>query len=154
MAIDEKKVEKGLKEVNNFLKKLTGGAVGALDAQGAAAVSYQGIRILVKSSPQSNIMIFKNYINFLPAGVSDIQMANLCQFLLRQNDDPANLNAYFAIVRQEGGPDVISVEMRRPITDINYDEFVNGFNSVANVSAKWRSRLQQEFNASPVPYLG
>jgi hypothetical protein len=47
--------------------------------------------------------------------------------------------------------DVISVETKRPIVDISFEEFSASLEAVGEVANMWMNRLEQEFKAPRIP---
>jgi len=146
-----KAVEKGIKSVEDYLKKLD--KTLALDEGGRCRVQMGEIGVYVVVSTQRDLILFKAFINTLPDPNTG-KVLPLYYHLLDMNDAPDTGLAYFAIVASEevgGERDVISVEVKRPIVDITYEEFTLCLNAVGDVANQWVGRLEEEFEAARMP---
>jgi len=146
-----KAVEKGIKAVEDYLKKIEKNL--ALDETGRCRVQIGEVGVYVVVSTQRDLVLFKAFINTLPDPGTG-KVLPLYYHLLDMNDAPETGLAYFAIVASEevgGEHDVISVETKRPIVDISYEEFSLCLNAVGDVANQWMTRLEGEFEAMRLP---
>jgi hypothetical protein len=151
LRAQHRSVEKGLKAIESYLGKVSEGA--KLDERGRCRVQYHDVGIHVVVLPQHNIVIFKAFINFLPEPSSG-KLLPLYYHLLDMSDEPDTGLAYFSIVASEElktDRDIISVETKRPIADISFEEFKANLEAVGEVANKWIGRLENEFDAPKVP---
>ncbi len=151
LRAQHRSVEKGLKAIETYLGKVSQGAV--LDERGRCRIQYNDVGIHVVVLPQHNMVIFKSFINFLPEPSSG-KLLPLYYHLLDMSDNPDTGLAYFSIVASEElktERDIISVETKRPIADISFEEFKANLEAVGEVANKWMNRLESEFNAPKVP---
>ncbi len=146
-----KSVEKGIKAVEGYLTKIEKGL--KLDDNGRCRIQLGEVGVYVVVSPERDILVFKAFINTLPDPASG-KVLPLYYHLLDMNDAPEIGLAYFAIVASEevgGDHDVISVETKRPIIDISFEEFELCLNAVGEAANQWMPRLEEEFEAARVP---
>ncbi|GAB4479449.1 MAG: hypothetical protein Kow00124_25150 [Anaerolineae bacterium] len=144
-------IEKGLKALNEYLARSTKGV--QLDERGRARIQYENVGVHVVALPEHNLVIFKTFINFLPDPASGKLLA-LYYALLDKSDEPETGLAYFSIVAAEqigAEKDVISVETKRPLADMSFEEFKVCIETVGEVANLWMQRLAEEFDAPPVP---
>lgn len=144
-------LERGIKNIQDYLKQFAGGV--QLDERGRARVQYGNVGVHVMVLPDHNIVIFKAFINILPDPGSG-KILPLYYHLLDMNDEPSTGLAYFSIVAAEQvgmERDCVSVECKRPIADISPEEFKMCVEAVGEVSNQWMPRLQEQFEAPPVP---
>jgi hypothetical protein len=144
-------VEKGIKNIDDYLNRVSKGA--RLDENGRCRLQADQIGIHVVATPGQDILTFKAFINFLPDPATG-KVLPLYYHLLDMSDAPETGLAHFAIVASEevgGEHDVISVEVKRPIADISFDEFAACLKSVGTVANQWIDRLEEEFDAPRVP---
>ena len=145
-------VEKGVKAINSYLHKISKGQA-ELDEKGRCRIQYQNIGVHIHVIPGHDLVIFKAFINFLP-DPSTGKVLPLYYHLLDMNDEPDTGLAYFSIVAAEElntDNDIISVETKRPITDISFDEFNNCLQTVGEVSNRYIDSLEQTFDAPRIP---
>jgi len=144
-------VEKGVKDIEDYIKGVAKGV--ELDERGRCRLQYGQVGVHVVIVPEHNLVMFKTFTNFLPdpdAGT----ILPLYYHLLDINDEPATGLAYFSIVAAEEmgvDQDVISVELKRPITDISEEEFKVCLEAVGEVANKYMSVLEEQFKAPRVP---
>lgn len=146
-----KNLEKGVKAIEDYLRRISKDA--QLDENGRCRLQIGEVGIYVVVQPGLDILLFKAFINSLP-DPSTGKVLPLYYHLLDMNDAPETGLAYFAIVASEevgSQHDVISVETKRPIIDISFDEFQLCLNAVAEVASQWMVRLEEEFAAPRVP---
>jgi hypothetical protein len=144
-------IEKGIKSIDGYLNRVSKGA--QLDENGRCRLQADQIGVHVVVVPDQDILTFKAFINFLPDPATG-KVLPLYYHLLDMSDAPETGLAYFAIVASEevgGEHDVISVECKRPIVDITFEEFTACLKAVGNVANQWLSRLEEEFDAPRVP---
>lgn len=144
-------VEKGIKDIESYLKKVSEGVT--LNEQGRARLQYNNVGLHLVVMPDHNIVIFKTFINLLPDPATG-KLLPLYYHLLDMNDEPQSGLAYFSIVAAEQigmEKDVISVETKRPIADISFEEFKAAMDAVGEVANLWMERLESEFGAPRVP---
>lgn len=144
-------IEKGIRAINSYLARLSSDL--SLDEHGRCRLQVEDVGVHVVVQPDHNIVIFKAFINFLPAPETG-KILPLYYHLLDQSDEPQTGMAYFAIVASEelgSERDAISVETKRPIADISYEEFVACVKTVGEVANLWMPRLEEEFDAPRVP---
>jgi hypothetical protein len=144
-------IEKGIKDINSYLDRASKGA--HLDEAGRCRLQFENVGVHIVVRPDANMVIFKTFINFLPAPESG-KILPLYYHLLDMSDEPETGLAYFAIVSSEQigtDRDVISVEAKRPIADISFEEFVICLRIVGEVANQWMPRLEAEFDAPHVP---
>ncbi len=144
-------IEKGLKDIGTYLNKASKGA--ALDERGRCRLQFEQVGVHIVVLPDANMVIFKTFINYLPDPDSG-KILPLYYHLLDMSDHPQTGMAYFSIVAAEElgeEHDVISVETKRPIADMSYDEFVSCLRTVGEVGNMWMGRLETEFGAPHVP---
>nr|MBN1229389.1 hypothetical protein [Anaerolineae bacterium] len=144
-------VEKGVKNIEQYIGKVSEGA--KLDERGRCRIQFQDVGVHVLVLADHNIVIFKTFINFLPDPESG-KILPLYYHLLDMSDEPQTGMAYFAIVAAEeigSERDAISVETKRPIADISFEEFKACLGVVGEVANLWMQRLAEEFDALPVP---
>jgi hypothetical protein len=152
MAFDLKRIEKGLADLDKHIRMVTNGKVG-LGPDGQCVLQWKSIIVYIVAVPPQDLVIFKTFINFLPDSGTGMILP-LYYHLLDMNDETETGFAYFAIVSGGDNPnarDVISVEVKRPISDISFDEFMGCLASVGEVSNRYIVKLQKEFQAPPVP---
>ncbi len=140
-------VEKGIKAINEYLDRVSKGA--ALDERGRCRVQFENVGLHIVARPDANMVIFKAFINTLPDPEGG-KILPLYYHLLDMSDEPQTGMAYFAIVASEeigGERDAISVETKRPIADMSYEEFVTCLRTVGEVANIWMERLEAEFGA-------
>lgn len=150
--IDKKGAERGLKELNKHIKTISKGAC-QLGGDRKCRLAYENINIYIAAFPAADLVIFKSFINFVPEPATG-KVLPLYYHLLDMNDEVETLDAYFAIVSGEEigrETDVVSVEVKRPLTDISFLEFTRCLISVGEVSNKYIRKLATEFQAPPVP---
>jgi hypothetical protein len=144
-------VEKGIKSINGHLGRVSEGA--KLDENGRCRIQFQNVGIHVVALPDHNIVIFKAFINFLPEPESG-KILPLYYHLLDMSDEPQTGLAYFSLVAAEqigAEKDAVSVETKRPIADISFEEFLACITAVGEVANAWMPKLAEEFQAPPVP---
>lgn len=144
-------IERGIKSIESYLKKVSDSA--ALDEQGRCRLQYQDVGVHIVVLPEHNLVIFKTFINFLPDPASG-KLLPLYYHLLDMSDEPSTGMAYFSIVASEEldlKSDVISVETKRPIVDISFEEFKTCLQTVGEVANLWIERLETEFDAPRIP---
>ncbi|HEC22720.1 MAG TPA: hypothetical protein ENI95_07370 [Chloroflexi bacterium] len=144
-------IEKGIKAIDTYLGRVSKGA--KLDERGRCRLQYENVGLIVLVIPDHNIVIFKTFINFLPDPASG-KLLPLYYHLLDMSDEPETGLAYFAIVAAEelgAEKDIISVETKRPIADISFEEFITCVRAVGEVANRWMERLEKEFEAPRVP---
>ena len=144
-------IEKGVKAIEGYVGRISSGA--ALDENGRCRIQYENVGVHIVVLPDHNLVIFKAFINFLP-DPSTGKVLPLYYHLLDMSDEPQTGMAYFAIVAAEAlelEKDVISVETKRPIADISFDEFQGCLQIVGEVANQWIDRLEEEFGAPRVP---
>lgn len=144
-------IERGIKAVNTYLDRISEGA--KLDGKGRCRVQYENVGLHVVALPDDNMLLIKAFINFLPDPETG-KILPLYYHLLDMSDAPATGLAYFAIVASEemgAERDIISVETKRPIADISFEEFEICLKSVGEVANLWMGRLEAEFGAPPIP---
>ncbi len=144
-------IEKGIKNINEYLAKTTDGV--QLDDGGRARIQYENIGLHVAVITDHNLVIFKAFINLLPDATSG-NILPLYYHMLDMNDEPMTGMAYFSIVAAEEigtERDVISVEAKRPVADISFEEFKSCVSAVGEVGNIWMPRLQEMFDAPPIP---
>ncbi len=144
-------IEKGIRAINEYLGRVSQGA--ALDDQGRCRIQFENVGLHVLVRPEHNMVIFKTFINFLPDPESG-KILPLYYHLLDMSDEPETGMAYFAIVASEqigSERDAISVETKRPIADMSYEEFVSCLRIVGEVANLWMDRLEAEFGAPRIP---
>ncbi len=140
-------IEKGVKAVDSYLDRVSKGT--HLDESGRCRLQFEDVGVYVVAMPEHNLIIFKTFINTLP-DPSTGKLLPLYYHLLDMNDEPETGMAYFSIVAAEelaSEQDVISVETKRPIVDISYEEFHECLKIVGEVANRWIERLEAEFNA-------
>ena len=146
-----KAVEKGIQAIESYLKRIESDA--RLDENGRCRLQINNVGVYVVVSPNVDKVVFKSFINTLPDPATG-KVLPLYYHLLDMNDEPDTGLAYFAIVASEevGSPhDVISVESKRPIIDISFEEFKACLDTVGEVSTRWMDRLEREFEAPRIP---
>jgi hypothetical protein len=146
-----KAIEKGIQSIESYLKKTD--AEAALDESGRCRLQIDNVGVYVVVDPDEDKVVFKSFINTLPDPATG-KVLPLYYCLLDMNDAPDTGLAYFAIVASEevgGEHDVISVESKRPIIDISFEEFKACLKTVGDVSNQWMDRLEQEFEAPRIP---
>jgi hypothetical protein len=144
-------IERGIKAINTYLNKISEGA--ALDDKGRCRIQYENVGLHIIARPDENLLIFKAFTNFLPDPETG-KILPLYYHLLDMSDEPSTGLAYFAIVASEevgAESDMISVETKRPIADISYEEFETCLKSVGEVANLWMGRLEEEFGAVRIP---
>jgi len=144
-------VEKGVKSITEYIKGVANGV--ELDDRGRCRLQYGQVGVHVMVVPEHNLVMFKTFTNFLPDPDSGTILP-LYYHLLDMNDEPATGLAYFSIVASEEmgvEQDVISVELKRPITDISEDEFKLCLEAVGEVANKYMPILEEQFKAQRVP---
>lgn len=144
--------EKGLRTLEKHIRKVSNGNV-QLGRDGRCVIRYERVAVYILAVPSHDLVIFKSFINFVPDPNSGMVLP-LYYHLLDMNDEPETGDAYFAIVAGEEigkEQDAISVEVKRPITDISFDEFMRCVVSVGDVSNRYMLKLANEFKAPPVP---
>jgi hypothetical protein len=144
-------IEKGVKSISGFIGRISSDAT--LDEHGRCRIQYNDVGVHIVVLPDHNLVIFKTFINFLP-DPSTGKVLPLYYHLLDMSDEPQTGMAYFAIVAAEAlefERDVISVETKRPIADISFDEFQGCLQIVGEVANQWIGRLEEEFGAPRVP---
>jgi len=144
-------IEKGLRDINGYLERVSKGT--QLNDDGKARIQYKDVGVHVLALPGINLVIFKTFINFLPDPTGGKILA-LYYDLLDKNDAPDTGLAYFSIVAAEevgAERDVISVETKRPLIDMSFEEFTNCLTIVGEVANVQMVRLAEEFGADPVP---
>ena len=144
-------IEKGIKNINQYLDKLSKGA--ALDENGRCRLQFQEVGLHIAVLPDANLVIFKSFTNFLPDAASG-KILPLYYHLLDMSDEPQTGMAYFAIVAAEevgAEHDMISVETKRPIADMSFEEFEQCAGVVGEVANLFMHRLEDEFGAPVVP---
>jgi len=151
MSNDDKNIKKGLKELEKHISKITNGKV-KLDENYRCKFHLENIAIYLLAVPQYDLLILKSYINFLPDPNSGMILP-LYYHLLDMNDEHETGFAYFAIVSGQNptDKDMISIEAKRPITDISFEEFYRCLLSVGKVSQQYVEKLEKEFQAPRVP---
>jgi hypothetical protein len=144
-------VEKGIKNINNYLDKISKGA--QLDESGRCRLQLDQVGVHVVAVPGEDLLIFKAFINFLPDPATG-KLLPLYYHLLDMNDNPETGIAHFAIVASEevgSEQDMICVEVKRTIVDVSFEEFSACLKSVGEVANAWMPRLVEEFEASLIP---
>lgn len=145
-------VERGLKSIEEYIKSASSGGV-ELDANGRCRLQYDQIGVHIIVIPEHNLILFKSFTNFLPDPESGTILP-LYYHLLDMNDEPQTGLAYFSIVAAEEmsmEQDVISVEVKRTITDISEDEFMSSLQAVGEVANAFMKNLEDKFKAQRVP---
>lgn len=146
-----KAIEKGIQAIESYLKRIDADA--KLDESGRCRLQIDSVGVYVVVAPDVDKVVFKAFINLLPDPATG-KVLPLYYHLLDMNDAPDTGLAYFAIVASEevgAEHDVISVESKRPIVDISFDEFQACLKTVGEVSNQWMERLEQEFEAPRIP---
>jgi len=144
-------IEQGIRDIDKFLGKLSEGA--HLDETGRCRIQFQEVGLHIVVLPDANMVIFKAFTNFLPDATSG-KILPLYYHLLDMNDEPQTGLAYFAIVAAEevgSDRDMISVETKRPIADMTFEEFQQCAGTVGEVANLWMNKLAEEFDAPVVP---
>ncbi|MBN1428451.1 MAG: CesT family type III secretion system chaperone [Anaerolineae bacterium] len=144
-------IEKGIKNIDGYLNRVSKGS--KLDENGRCRLQADQVGIHIVVAPGQDLLTFKAYINLLPDPATG-KVLPLYYHLLDMSDEPETGQAYFAIVASEevgGEHDVISVECKRPIVDISFDEFTACLQAVSSVANQWMDRLEEEFDAPKVP---
>jgi hypothetical protein len=144
-------IEKGIKSIDGYLNRISKGA--QLDENGRCRLQADQVGVHVVVAPEQDILTLKAFINFLPDPATG-KVLPLYYHLLDMSDAPETGLAYFAIVASEevgGEHDVISVECKRPIVDITFEEFTACLRAVGSVANEWMNRLEEEFEAPKVP---
>lgn len=151
LRAQHRSIEKGIRDINAYLDRVSKGA--KLDEAGRCRLQFENVGLHILVRPEHNMVIFKTFINFLPAPESG-KILPLYYHLLDMSDEPETGMAYFAIVSSEQlgtERDVISVETKRPIADMTFEEFVSCLRIVGEVANHWMERLEKEFDAPRVP---
>jgi hypothetical protein len=146
-----KNLEKGVKNIEGYLTRIDKAA--QLDQTGRCRLQIGEVGIYVVVQPGQDILLFKSFINTLPDPATG-KVLPLYYHLLDMNDALETGLAYFAIVASEevgGDHDVISVETKRPIVDITFEEFELCLKAVSEVANRWMVRLEEEFAAMRIP---
>jgi hypothetical protein len=146
-----KAIEKGIKSIEGFVARIDKSA--RLGADGRCRLQIDDVGVYVVIAPDVDKVVFKAFINTLP-DPSTGKVLPLYYHLLDMNDAPDTGLAYFAIVASEevgGQHDVISVESKRPIVDISFEEFSACLKTVGEVAHQWMERLETEFEAPRIP---
>jgi hypothetical protein len=144
-------IERGVKAIESYIGRISSNTT--LDEGGRCRIQYENVGVHIVVLPDHNLVIFKTFINFLP-DPSTGKVLPLYYHLLDMSDEPQTGMAYFAIVAAEAldfERDVISVETKRPIADISFDEFTSCLQTVGEVANQWIDRLEEEFGAPRVP---
>ncbi len=144
-------IEKGIKDIGNYLNRVSDGA--KLDERGRCRLQFENVGVHILVRPEANMVIFKTFINYLP-DPSTGKILPLYYHLLDMSDEPVTGMAHFAIVAAEQlgtEHDVISVEAKRPIADISFEEFTSCLQAVGEVANAWMERLEAEFGAPRIP---
>lgn len=152
MTTDENAVARGLQELDRAIQTISRGNA-QLDPEGRCRLRYQRISVHVRAIPALDLVIFKSFINFVPHPNTGMVLP-LYYHLLDQNDALETGEAYFALVpAEEAGTerDVISMEARRPLSDITLEGVRRCLASVALTSDAYIIKLRDEFQAPPVP---
>jgi hypothetical protein len=145
-------IEDGVENVEKYLKKM-GVEDGALDEGGRARVQYNQVGLHIRVLPEHNLIIFKTFTNFLP-DPAEGTLLPLHYHLLDLNDEPMTGLAYFSIVdsREIGQEhDAISVETKRPLADMSFEEFESSVQAVGEVANIYMGRLEEMFGAPRIP---
>lgn len=146
-----KAVEKGIKAIDEYLGRVSKGA--KLDENGRCRLQAENVGLHVVVSPTNDIVIFKTFINFVPDPASG-KILPLYYHLLDMSDNPETGLAHFAIVASEevgAEHDMISVEVKRPISDISFEEFTACLRAVSGLANQYIVKLEEEFAAPRVP---
>ena len=144
-------IEQGIKNIDKYLGKVSEGA--HLDENGRCRIQFQEVGLHIVVLPDANMVIFKSFTNFLPDATSG-KILPLYYHLLDMSDNPQTGMAYFAIVAAEevgSDHDMISVETKRPIADMSFEEFEQCAQIVGEVANLWMHKLAEDFDAPVVP---
>ena len=144
-------IEQGIKNIDKYLGKVSEGA--HLDENGRCRIQFQEVGLHIVVLPDANMVIFKSFTNFLPDATSG-KILPLYYHLLDMSDNPQTGMAYFAIVAAEevgSDHDMISVETKRPIADMSFEEFEQCARIVGEVANLWMHKLAEDFDAPVVP---
>lgn len=145
-------VEKGIKSIEDYIQNASSGGV-ELDPSGRCRLQYDQIGVHIIVIPDHNLILFKAFTNFLPDPESG-NILPLYYHLLDMNDEPLTGLAYFSIVAAEEmgmEQDVISVEVKRTITDISEEEFMASLQAVGEVANAFMYKLEETFKAQRIP---
>ena len=146
-----KAVEKGIKSVEDYLHKINRDF--KLDENGRCRLQVGDVGVYVVVSTKRDLILFKAFTNTLPEP-STGKVLPLYYHLLDMNDAPETGLAYYAIVASEevgGEHDVISVETKRPIIDITFEEFNLCLKAVGDLANQAMGHLEEEFSAMRMP---
>jgi hypothetical protein len=119
----------------------------------------QNVDVWVRVIPDvGGTLVFESFTNMLPdptlPGFSSGNMLALFRDLLELNGGGASGDAYFTIKDLPTGPgshqSAISVEIRRPIRGLDFDEFQRCLTHVAVLADENDERLAHEFNAPKI----
>lgn len=152
MPAEEKVIHKGLRELDRHILKVTRGR-NRLDPDGRCRLRYERVSVHIRAIPQQDLVIFKSFINFVPDPNTGMVLP-LYYHLLDKSDHPETGDAYFTIAASEEigtERDAISLESRRPLTDMSFEEFRRCLSSVALASDRYIVKLRDEFQAPPIP---